>query len=289
MARTIKEISNGMKAEFVRDTNLRTAFGIATDVSEMTDDQLVTVYDSNLSAVNVVTLLIYIVAACAAAIENMLDWHIADVNEMVDGERYGQTGWYAKVAKKFQYQQGTDFQLDETTGEYGTVNDTYKIIKHASCENNGFGVKLKVAKDGSNGLEALSEDEQTAFAAYINRLKPAGIPISVISGNADSLKLDVVVYYDPTIFDANGAKNKVKDVINGYLQDIDFNGEFVTMKMVDRLQGVSGLDIIEVQSVEAHYGNYDYAQIEHNARYVPYSGYMNIDEDELNINAIANV
>lgn len=289
MARTIKVISNGMKAEFVRDTNLRTAFGISTDVSEMTDDQLVAVYDSNLSAVNVVTLLIYIVAACAAAIENMLDWHIADVNEMVDGERYGQTGWYAKVAKKFQYQQGTDFQLDENTGEYGTVNDTYKIIKHASCENNGFGVKLKVSKEGSDGLEALESNEQTAFAAYLNRLKPAGIPVTIISRSADVLKVSMTVYYDPTIFNANGAVNKVKEMINEYIQDIDFNGEFITMKMVDRLQDVSGLDIIEVSKVEASTDSgSSYIQTDNNARYTPAAGYMTLDNSST-ITVIANV
>ena len=53
MARSIKEISNGMKAEFVRNDNLRSAFGISTNVSEMTDDQLVSIYDGNLSAKNV--------------------------------------------------------------------------------------------------------------------------------------------------------------------------------------------------------------------------------------------
>lgn len=289
MARTIKEISNGMKAEFVRDTNLRTAFGIATDVSEMTDEQLVTVYDSNLSAVNVVTLLIYIVAACAAAIENMLDWHIADVNEMVDGERYGQTGWYAKVAKKFQYQHGTDFQLDENTGEYGTVNDTYKIIKHASCENNGFGVKLKVAKEIVNNSGELSSDEKTAFAAYINRVKPAGIPVTIISRSADVLKVSMTVYYDPTIFNANGAVNKVKEMINEYIQDIDFNGEFITMKMVDRLQEVSGLDIIEVSKVEASTDSGStYMNTDYNARYTPAAGYMTLDNSST-ITVIANV
>lgn len=289
MARTIKQISDGMKAEFVRNESLRTAFGISEDVSEMNNDQLVDTYDGNLSAVNVVTLLIYIVAACAAAVENMLDWHIADVGKTIDNERYGQTGWYADVAKRFQYNQGTDFQLNEATGEYGIVDEQYKIIKHASCENNGFGVKLKVAKESGGALSPLTEPEITAFESYVNRLKPAGIPVNVISANADLLKLQMVVYYDPIVFDANGARSKVKEVVGEYLSDIDFNGEFVTMKMVDRLQGVSGLDIIEVGDVWSKHAGYDYDVIANNARHVPYSGYMELDEDDSIITMIANV
>lgn len=289
MARSIKDISNGMKAEFVRNDNLRSAFGISTNVSEMTDDQLVSIYDGNLSAVNVVTLLIYIVAACAAAVENMLDWHIADVGNAIDNERYGQTGWYANVAKRFQYSPGTDFELNEATGEYGIVDEQYKIVSHASCENNGFGVKLKVAKESGDSLSPLTASEITAFESYMNRLKPAGIPVNVVSLNADTLKLDMAVYYDPTIFNGSGAMNKVVEVVREYLSDIDFNGEFVTMKMVDRLQSVPGLDIIEVQTVEAKHAGYEYSPIERNARYVPYAGYMDLDEDGSNIEIIANV
>lgn len=290
MARTISEIANGMKVEFVRNETLRNAFGLTGYDSNAVESELVTYYNSNFSMVSVETCLIYAVATCVALVENMMDWFTEDVDTTIGRERYGHTGWFENVAKNFQYNGNADFELDESTGIYGIENSEYKIIRHASCEDSGYGVKLKVAKGEDGNLSPLSLDEKTAFEAYIRRMKPAGIPVTVVSMNADTLSLKMTVYYDPTVFTEVNALNRVKEVINEYLTDIDFNGEFVTMLMVDQLQAVSGLDIIEVDEAKALYAGYDYIRIDYDARYTPVSGYMKLANDEDNeITMIANV
>ena len=292
MARSIKEIANGMKAEFVGNENLRTAYAPELDDFDTnTDpDEQAAYYDEHFSAVSVETCLIYIVATCAAALEHMMDWFKEDVDEIVANERYGHKGWYEKVAKNFQYDGQNDFGFDEATGTYDTEGP--KIIRHASCEENGHGVKLKLAKEDLGGeLSPLAPDEKTAFQAYINRMKPAGIPVRVISEPADTLNPKMTVWYDPIIYNEDTAKEEVKGTITQYLSDIDFNGEFVSQTMVDRLQAVPGLDVIEVSEVEAKHAGYGYTHIDHEARYIPYSGYMRLEDDEnvLELTMIANV
>lgn len=292
MARTIKEITDAMKVEFVRNETLRNAFGLTDYNADADETALAAFYDSNFSAVSVETCILYVVAACAALSEYMFDWFAEDVDNIVDNERYGRKGWYEKTAKAFQYQDGdgTDYELDTDTGMYDVGDEEAQIVKHASAiSGNGFGVTLKVAKESDGGLAPLSADEKTAFETYINRLKPAGVPVTVISRNPDRLAMNMAVWYDPLIFSASTAIQKVKETISDYLKSIEFNGEFVTMKMVDRLQAVSGLDIVEVGEVSAKHEGYGYVRIERDARYVPQPGYMTLgDDDDLEIDVIAN-
>ena len=290
MARTINEIANGMKVEFVRSESLRNAFGLTNYNANAEEPELVAYYNNNFSLVSVETCIIYAVATCMALVERMMDWFTEDVDTAISRERYGHAGWFENVAKNFQYEDGTDFGLDESTGVYATVDTEARIIRHASCEDNGFGVKLKVAKESSGSLSPLDTPEQTAFQAYINRLKPAGVPVTVISRNADMLRLKMTVWYDPTVYTEGNASEEVKYTIRQYLSDIDFNGEFVTMTMVDRLQAVPGLDVIEVAEAEAKHAGYGYEHISYEARYTPVAGYMVLaDDNELEITMIANV
>ena len=290
MARTIREIADGMKADFVRSEALRTAFGLTGYDPDGDAAAQAAYYDQNFSAVSVETCLLYVVAACAALVENLFDWFTADVDGRVNEDRYGRKGWYEKTAKAFQWQDGTDFGLDIDTGEYAVADEGARIVRHASAEaNNGFGVKLKVAKGETGALSPLDADELAAFTSYINRLKPAGVPVTVVSRNADLLAVDMAVYYDPIVFTEATALQKVKDTVTAYLQGIEFNGEFVTMEMVDRLQTVAGLDIIEIHKAKAKHEGYPYTDIESNTRYIPEPGYMVLGDDaDLEIRLIAN-
>lgn len=281
-----------MKVDFVRSEALRGLYGLADYNPDSDAAALAAYYDSKFSLVSVETCILYVVATCAALLEYMFDWFTEDVDNIANNERYGRKGWYEKTAKAFQYQDGNgvDYALNIDTGEYDDYDENAQIVKHASAEaSNGIGVRLKVAKENNGVLAPLTSDELTAFTTYINRLKPAGVPVTVISRNPDRLAVEMAVYYDPLVFNAATALQKVKETISDYLNSIEFNGEFVTMTMVDRLQSVPGLDIIEAGEVKAKHEGYGYTPIENNARYVPKPGYMVLGEDtDLEIEVIAN-
>ena len=169
MARTIREIADGMKVEFVRNGTLRDLYGL-TDYNPDNDAAaLAAYYDSKFSLVSVETCILFVVATCAALLENMFDWFTADVDGIVNEDRYGRKGWYENTARNFQFEDGTNFGLDIETGEYATVDEEARIVTHASASSNGFGVKLKVAKGNAGALQPLSQQERTAFETYINR------------------------------------------------------------------------------------------------------------------------
>ena len=281
MARSIREIADGMKADFVRSEALRTAFGLTAGYDPDGDAAAqAAYYDQNFSAVSVETCILYVVAACAALVENLFDWFTADVDERVSEDRYGRKGWYEKTALKFQM----GYPLNEETGRYDTVveeDNMALIVKHASACSNGFGVKLKVAKGETGSLSPLEPSELTAFETYINRLKPAGVPVTVVNRSADLLALDMAVYYDPLVFTEVSALQKVKETVTAYLQSIEFNGEFTVMTMVDRLQAVAGIDIVEVKGVRAKHEDYGYKDVEYynGYPYVPESGYLVLGDD----------
>ena len=273
MARTIKEIANGMKAEFVGNENLRTAYAPELDDFDTNadDDGRAAYYDEHFSAVSVETCLIYIVATCAAALEHMMDWFKEDVDEIVANERYGHKGWYEKVARQFTF-----------------GNPAEQIVSQVSVEELEFGIKMKVAKGEPGALEPLAtSDELPAFEYWMNRQKPAGIPIHFVNQRADKLRLVMTVYYDPVKVSSGDVEGKVKDNITAYLQGIDFNGVFTTMGLVDYLQGVEGLSIIEINDAYADPdGLLPEHSIEHGTRDVPVSGWYELDDVNTEITAV---
>ena len=279
MARSIKEIANRMKAKFVGNENLRTAYAPELDDFDTNadDDGRAAYYDAHFSAVSVETCLIYIVATCANALEHMMDWFKEDVDEIVANERYGHKGWYEKVARQFTF-----------------GNPAEQIVSQVSVEELEFGIKMKVAKGEPGALRPLETDplatdpdgELGAFIFYMNRQKPAGIPIRFVNQDADELSLVMTVYYDPVKVEASEVEGTVKENITAYLQGIDFNGVFTTMGLVDYLQGVEGLSIIEVNDAYAKPVGENEHQIENATRDVPVSGWYELDEENTEITAV---
>jgi hypothetical protein len=271
MARTIKDIADSMKAEFVGSEALRTHYGL-DDFNANVD--YVEFYNSHFSVVSVETCLIYIVATCANALEKLFDLFRKEVDDIVANERYGHKGWYERKAREFHY-------TDQTTQE-----EVYPITQ-VSCEEQNFGIKLKVAKGEPGSLAALEAIELTAFEYWMDRQKPAGIPIRYESREADSLWLTMAVFYDPVKMDAEHVNESVNDAIKAHLHSIDFNGVFSTTALVDDLQKLEWLTLVEIHEVHSRANGYQYeSQIEAGTRHVPVSGWYELDEDNTQITAI---
>lgn len=271
MARTIKDIADGMKTEFVGNETLRTHYGL-DDFDPNVD--YVEFYNSHFSVVSVETCLIYIVATCANALEKLFDLFRKEVDDIVANERYGHKGWYETKAREFHY-------TDQNTQE-----EVYPITQ-VSCEEQNFGIKLKVAKGEPGSLAALEAIELTAFEYWMNRQKPAGIPIRYWSRDADSLWLTMAVFYDPVKMDAEHVNESVNDAITEHLQSIDFNGVFSTTALVDDLQKLEWLTLVEIHEVHSQANGYQYeSQIEEGTRHVPVSGWYVLDRESTEITAI---
>ena len=303
MARTIKEIANGMKASFVQNSKLMEVYGL--EYSGETNDDAVAFYKAHFPKVSVESVLINIVAACVAVVENMMDWHKKEVDTAIARERYGHAGWYEKMALKFRYGENlnanytaerddeadSDFAENVEYSDDGLSADdieAMQIVKYAYCEDDkdNIGVVLKVAKDDNGNFAPLSreegDDEYAAFVSYIQRIKPAGVPVNVISEGPVALSLGMTIYYNPLVLKSDGSlingdersvdAKPVEKAIQGYIKSLGFNGEFTVQALVDAVQQAEGVEIVGFDYARARISR---EEITH--RFKPHSGYVSVD------------
>jgi hypothetical protein len=267
MARSIKEIADSIKNAFIKNDTLKRVYGI-TDTKT---------YDEQFSDASVESVLIYIFATAVASLENIFDYFRRDVSRIVENERYGRKGWYEAKARAFQL----GYNLPDDSDIYSVIDEAegVRIVKAAWCgDGTAIGyVDLKVANIANDEFVKLDSDEVISFTTYINRIKPAGVFINVIAEDADELAYKIDIYYNPLLMKMdgeliNGGGKSVEKAIDTYLQSLDFNGEFITMKFVDFIQQAEGVAIVEVKGVWQKRVGYNWGTID--ARHIPVSGFF---------------
>ncbi|MBR1922127.1 MAG: hypothetical protein IJ838_00035 [Paludibacteraceae bacterium] len=275
MARTITQIKSELTAAFMADTVLSEKYGFTAGAS----------FEQTFSKVSIENILLYIVAAAIWTLEKLFDTHTAEITDYIATMKPHSLRWYVEKAKAFMYGvpliDGTD--QHDTTGMTDEQMAAAKIVTFSACTEANATLYLKVAKAGPAPLTA---DEKTAFVAYMHEIKDAGVRIDVISENGDYLKLDMVIYYDPLLINADGESKAtgskvVEDAIKNYIENIPFNGEFRKNELEDAIQAVEGVVMVEFERAEhsetGAYGTYE--------EVIPYckptSGYFKFDNADL--------
>jgi hypothetical protein len=222
----------------------------------------------------------YVVAVCMWTLENLFDFHKQEVTNILATRKPHTLQWYVMKAQQFQY----GGSLPDDSDTYATVSDdpAVVIIKYAAAVELVNMVRIKVAKQLGAILAPLSTDELTAFSAYMNRVKDAGVRLQLTSSSPDSLRLSLHVYYDPLVLSSTGARldgadvSPVQKAVNAFLSTLPFNGIFVLNNLIAALQAVDGVVIGSVASAEANYGSTAYVPVA--VEYVPDAGYLQLDE-----------
>lgn len=243
MARTIDTIKTELKQAFMQDTTLQEKYGFAANAD----------FDNVFSKVSLESIILYIVAASIWTLERLFDTHTAEVTDYIATMKPHSLRWYVEKAKAFMYGEPVLPELISGSDVYDTTDMTdeqiaqAKIVTFAACTENNATLYLKVAKAGPAPLTA---DEKAAFIAYLHEIKDAGVRIDVISEQGDYLKLDMVIYYDPLLINANGESKAdgtkvVEQAIKDYIENIPFNGEFRKNELEDAIQAVNGVVMVE--------------------------------------------
>ena len=223
----------------------------------------------------------WVIATVSWTLEVLFDRHKAEVTAIINGQSPHTLEWYAYMAKQFQY----GVSLPAGSDVYLVVppaDATVLIIKYAAAIEMSRQVRVKVAKLSAGILAPLSSPELTAFSAYMNRIKDAGLRLQLTSGNPDNLQLAVNIYYDPLTLDNTGARldgtgaTVVKDATNNFLDNLPFNGLFVLNSLIAAMQAVEGVRIAQVVTAQANYAATPYVSIP--VEYVPDAGYMILDD-----------
>jgi hypothetical protein len=239
-------------------------------------------------------LWMYIVAVASWTLEKLFDIFIADVLALIKSLVPGTLQWYVRKVKLFQFGQSlvTDQDYYDNTGLDEATIEARKVVKYAAAVEETNGLLIKVAGFTSGDLAPITTPQKAALEAYIARFKYAGVYVSVVNENADSLKLHYRVFYDPLILDANGKRldgtndTPVQDAIKNYLiNGIEFNGYFINAKCTDEIQNVEGVTIPTLVQAQARYGVLPYGAFAD--YYQPFAGYLRIiNPSDLNLEFI---
>jgi len=212
-----------------------------------------------------------------------------------EAARYAQShtaAWYQQ--KAFEYQHGDAVTVVNGAVTYDPIVPDNRIVAACSVKSDSTGrVTVKVAKLDSGDLVALDSSEKTGFEGYLDRYKDAGVITSVVSLNADALRIYADVYYDPSQAPLDVFQPAFESAVVAYLQNLPFDGTVRVIRLIDAAQQVTGFSDINIGLIEAsvaYVGSPTYVAF--TLSYETVAGYINIDENFLladTINYIANV
>ena len=260
MARSIREIQAAIIAAKDSDPILGTAL-------------------TSTSQVAIWRLWTYVVAVCQWTLERLFDVHKDEVTDIIAKQKPHSLQWYVTMAKAFQY----GVLLPADSDNYAIVppaDPSVLIISNAAAVELTNLVRIKAAKISGGTLGALSTGELAAFAAYMAKIKDAGVRLECRSDAADVFLPTMVIYYDPLVLKSDGSRidgtsvSPVKDAVNVFLDSLPFNGVFILNSFIAAMQAVPGVMIANVEHVQAISGSLP-ADI--TVKYIPVAGYMALD------------
>ncbi|OMP79685.1 hypothetical protein [[Flexibacter] sp. ATCC 35208] len=243
------------------------------------------------SKVAVWRLWTYIVAVSIWALENLFDLHKSEVTTLINEKAPHSLRWYANKARGFQY--GSELAYEADYYDNSALTDDQvaeqQIIAYSAVVEQAKGLRLKVARIVEGDLKALTAQQLESFATYMSKIKDAGVtPLIVESLPPDSLKLQLIIYYNPLVLGSDGARldgtnpDPVRARVKDYLKNLPFNGTLVLAYLVDALQQVDGVVIPHIVQAQAQYGTLPYTAFD--VKYNPDAGYLRIvDEKDLDI------
>lgn len=248
-----------------------------SDIQQSITDSL-TASVQNLSQSNAAEwrLWSYVVALAIHSFEVIMDVFKREINEAADKIIPGTVRWYAEQARRFQ--NGHELIYDKQTAQlyYASDDPAARIISVVAVSEGEKNLFIKVAKtNDQNEIAPLSDDELYNFSAYLDAIKRAGITTSAISTEADLIKYDMTVYFDPAI-PMTTVRQNVLDALDAFRIQIGFDSRFYAQKFINAVLSATGVVTVNVPSLarkavgmadyvevgvadELHAGYFDYA------------------------------
>lgn len=241
MARTVAEIKKTMTDAFMADATIRDKYGLS-----VTDT-----FSSKFSSVSIENILFFIVAACCHVLEVIFDHYKADIEEKIAMAVVASVPWYYKMALAFQY--GDSLVLNENTQqyEYAAIDESKQVVKYAAVRDKGTSVQILVSGDEDGSPVVLSNDVLTVFKQYMNRVKVAGVILSITSQASDHVIIRARITIDPLVLNErgellDGSSKPVETAIREHLKNIVYGGTFNKTKLVDAIQAAEGVTDVEL-------------------------------------------
>ena len=210
--------------------------------------------------------------------------------------------WYR--AQVLNFLDGLPLVWQNDQFQYNLTNvldaDARKIIDRcAVLESNNGELVIKIATNNNGSIEPVTPAQLVRFKAYIQQIKDAGNRIRVINQPADQIKATLTVYVDPLVIDlqtgallspplgVGGQQYPVKDAINTYLENLEFNGAFVRTFFQDALQRATGVHLPIINDLKSQYAGFAFEPFAESK--IPEAGYFKLTAANLTLNYLADV
>ena len=249
--RTFEEILAEIKSAFISNTVLRSAYKLSAAKT----------FDEQFSAVSVESALVYIAASVAYVLERTVYTVLDAVQTSLDSRvLYGEQWYYDKALA---YQDGYPLVYDSATFgyRYEKEDETARIVKFAAArqvtdDSGRASVRIMVSGEDK---EPLGSDALGRFTAYMRRIAPAGITMTIVSQAAVSLQVSAQIFYDPLLLDdsgqlVTGTAKPVETAIKEYVDGIKYGGVFNKTRLVDAIQTAEGVRDVILRSVSYRTG-----------------------------------
>jgi hypothetical protein len=291
--RTLTEIQNEIKANYIADTTVRTRYSI-------TDPEAT--YDETFSRFSIESIIIYIVSVAIYAVEFLFAKHSEEVENREDQMRIGTIAWWRNLCKAFQYGYELTYDTETNLYKYADVDEDALIIKFAEVrEGVGAGVTILVNEADEEGNPIaipIDSPKRNAFSAYLGKLKIAGMPLTWGSYNPDRLRITLNVVYDPLLLNGTGGlliggESTVESAIISYLSTLDYGAGLINktalLNAIENADGVVDAYITGSGWLEVSTDNTPEftAVLEQNLQ--SYGGSFMLADGGLIVNYIANV
>lgn len=247
-------------------------------------------FDEQFSAVSIERIMFY--DAAVAMSVNYLSYtqHTRDIDKKLKEEKVHGTGWYTMMALLFQY--GYDLDGDNDFYDNSALTEEQiaasRVVKFAAAISpmNKSILYVKTATEINGVKQPLPSNVFAAFRNYMFAIQDAGVDIKFINSPADEMRIEMDVYYNPLVLDKKGKRldgtddAPVQNAIRQYLYNLVFNSRFTTVRLVDAVQVVEGVELPELKRASSRHGTYTEFQ-EINAFEIPYAGYYIISDANL--------
>lgn len=237
MGRSISDIVDMMKTEFVSSTIFQELYGLKANDN----------FDKYFSKVSVESAWIYLMSASIWLFEKLMDNFREEVDSLIDSKYVTSLSWYRERA--LDYQKGDELRFDTKTYSFGYAekDEEKRVVRNVAVrevEDNGV-TKLKIYFSDVN-KQAITGDVRTAFESYMRKIGAAGTHFLFVSQAPDKLRIHMQVYYDPLVLDSSGMRlsgggKPVEETMNTYLNSLEYAGTFYASKLIDMLQLTDGV------------------------------------------------
>lgn len=277
---TIIELKKQITDKFMATPELVAAYGLDATKS----------FDQQFSKVSFESMLFYVVAFCHYLIYNVIEVFKIEQQAAMDAAVVANNRWYHALLLKYRAGQELVFNANTYKWDYSeaVIASTSPTLGYVAVPDadsldvqNRTIVKIKVSKTDKSPLTinqyvitpetditapALVDGEILGCWRYIQKTKPAGVRIHLISAPADILQFNdgtlnnkgITIFYNPMLMKSSGeliatpGTYPVEIAINAYIDSIIYGGKFNQNKCIDAIQQALGVVDCYIDALRQH-------------------------------------